>query len=75
MSTVNANDGHKNGFDSIDPTSYQCYAKPTIVSYEDSAKVEALEDAIATAQLKQAMVEHTGFVTAVELLAMRSILQ
>jgi hypothetical protein len=73
LSTVNANDGRKNYFDSIDPASYQCYAKPTIVSHEDSAKLESLEDVIATAQLKQAMVEHTGFVTAVELLAMRSL--
>jgi hypothetical protein len=63
MSTVNANDGRKTAL------------TRSIVSYEDSAKLEALEDAIATAQLKQAMVEHTGFVTAVELLAMRSILQ
>jgi hypothetical protein len=43
-----------------------------IVSYEDLAKLEALEDAIATAQLKQSMAEHTGFVTPAELLAMRS---
>lgn len=63
MSTVNPNDGHKTAL------------TRSIVSYENSAKLEALEDAIATAQLKQAMVEHTGFVTAVELLAMRSILQ
>lgn len=40
--------------------------------YEDLAKLEALEDAIATAQLKQAIAEHTGFVTAVKLLSMRS---
>jgi hypothetical protein len=40
---------------------------------EDLAKQEALEDAIATEQLKQVMAESTGFVTAVELLAMRSI--
>jgi hypothetical protein len=32
-----------------------------------------LEDAIATAQLKQAMAESTGFLTAGELLAMQSI--
>ena len=63
MSTVNANDGHKTAL------------TRSIVSYEDSAKLEALEDAIATAQLKQAMAEHSEFVTAVELLAMRSILQ
>jgi hypothetical protein len=70
MSSVNANDGRKNCFDSID-----LHGQPVaeIVSYEDLSKLEALEDAIATAQLKQAMVEHTGFVTAVELLAMRSI--
>jgi hypothetical protein len=43
------------------------------VIYEDLAKLEALEDAIATAQLKQAMAESTGFVTTVELLAIRSI--
>jgi hypothetical protein len=61
MSTVNPNDGRKTAL------------TRSIVSYEDSAKREAVEDAIATAQLKQAMVEHTGFVTAVELLAMRSI--
>jgi hypothetical protein len=57
-------------FDSIDR-----HGKPvaTTVSYEDLAKLEALEDAIATEQLKQAMAQSTGFVTAVELLALWSI--
>jgi hypothetical protein len=43
------------------------------VIYEDLAKLEALEDAIATEQLKQSMAQSTGFLTAVELLALRSI--
>ena len=80
MSTVNATDGRKNFFDLINRASHQeripidRHGKPVaaIVSYEDLAKLEALEDAIATAQLKQAMAQSTGFVTAVELLAMRS---
>ena len=81
MSTFNATDGRKNFFDLIDRAHHreriaiERHGKlvAAIISYEDLAKLEALEDAIATAQLKQAMVEHTGFVTAVELLAMRSI--
>jgi prevent-host-death family protein len=80
MSTVNATDGRKNFFDLIDRAHHQeriaieRNGKPiaAIVSYEDLAKLEALEDAVATAQLKQAMAQSTGFVTAVELLAMRS---
>ncbi len=88
MSTVNATDGRKNFFELINRASNQeriairqsrryaneRHGKPiaALVSYEDLAKLEALEDAIATAQLKQAMVQSTGFVTAVELLAMRS---
>ena len=80
MSTVNATDGRKNFFDLINRASHQeriaieRHGKPVaaIVSYEDLAKLEALEDAIATAQLKQAMAESTGFVTVAELLAMRS---
>lgn len=80
MSIVNATDGRKNFFDLINRASQQeriaieRHGKPVaaIVSYEDLAKLEALEDAIATAQLKQAMAQSTGFVTAVELLAMRS---
>jgi prevent-host-death family protein len=83
MSTVNATDGRKNFFDLIDRANHQeriaieRHGKPVaaIVSYEDLAKLEALEDAIATAQLKQAMAESPGFITASELLAMRSILQ
>jgi hypothetical protein len=70
MSPVNSTDGHPDLFDSIER-----HGKPVaaIVIYEDLAKLEALEDAIATAQLKQAMAESTGFVTTVELLAIRSI--
>jgi hypothetical protein len=70
MSPVKSTDGHQDFFDSIDR-----HGKPVaeIVSYEDLAKLEALEDAIATAQLKQAMTESTGFITAVELLTLRSI--
>ena len=50
------------------------HGKPVaaIVSYEDLAKLEALEDAIATAQLKQAMADSTGLITVAELLAMGS---
>jgi prevent-host-death family protein len=81
ISTFNATDGQKNFFDSIDRAHHQeriaieRHGKliAAIVSYEDLAKLEALEDAIATAQLKQAMAESTGFMTAAELLAMRSI--
>jgi prevent-host-death family protein len=80
MSTVNATDARKNFFDLIDRAHHQerieieRHGKPVaaIVSYEDLAKLEAFEDAIATAQLKQAMAQSTGFITAVELLAMRS---
>jgi hypothetical protein len=66
MSPVKSTDGHQDFFDSID-----LHGKPVtaIVSYEDLAKIEAVEDAVATAQLKQAMAESTGFVTAVELFA------
>jgi hypothetical protein len=69
MSPVNSTDGHQDFFDSIDR-----HDKPieAIVSYEDLAKLEAFEDGMATAQLKQAMAESTEFVTAVELLALRS---
>ena len=80
MSTVNATDGRKNFFELINRANNQeriaieRHGKPiaAIVGYEDLAKLEALEDAIATAQLKQAMAQSTGFVSAVELLAMRS---
>jgi prevent-host-death family protein len=80
MSKVNATDGRKNFFDLIDRANHheriaiERHGKPVaaIVSYKDLAKLEALEDAIATAQLKQAMAQSTGFVTAVELLAIRS---
>ena len=73
MSTFNATDGRKNFFDLINRAHHQeriaieRHGKlvAAIVSYE--------EDAIATAQLKQAMAEHTEFITATELLAMRSI--
>jgi prevent-host-death family protein len=76
-----ATDGRKNFFDLIDRAHHQeriaieRHGKlvAAIVSYEDLAKLEALEDAIATAQLKQAMAQSDGFVTAVDLLAMRSI--
>jgi hypothetical protein len=70
MSPFNSTDGHQDFFDSTDR-----HGKPVvaIVSYEDLAKLEALEDAIATEQLKQAMAQSNGFVTAVELLALRSI--
>ncbi len=67
MSSVNSTDGHQNFFDSID--------RDDNYVNEDLATLEACEDAVATAQLKQAIAESTGFVTAVELLAMRSILQ
>ena len=80
MSTVNATDGRKNFFDLIDRANHQeriaieRHGKPVaaIVSYEDLVKLEALEDAIATAQLKQAMAESTGLITVAELLAMGS---
>lgn len=80
MSTVNATDGRKNFFDLIDRANHheriaiKRHGKPVaaIVSYEDLAKLEALEDAIATEQLKQAMAESTGFFTAIELLSMHS---
>ena len=65
MSPINSTDGHQDFFDSIDRDDNSLY---------ELAKIEACEDAIATAQLKQAMAESTGFITAVELLAMRSIL-
>ncbi len=64
MSPVNSTDGHQDFFDSIDSNDK--------AENENLAK-EAFEDAVATAQLKQAMAQGTGFVTAVELLAMRSI--
>jgi hypothetical protein len=66
MSLINSTEGQQDFFDSID-------GHDKFVS-ENLAKLEAFEDAISTAQLKQAMAENTGFVTAVELLAMRSIL-
>jgi hypothetical protein len=69
MSPVNSTDGRQNFFDSIDR-----HGKP-VASYEELAKIEAVEDAVATAQLRQSMAQSTGFITAVELLAMRSILQ
>jgi prevent-host-death family protein len=80
MSSINATDGRKNFFDLIDRASHQeriaieRHGKPiaAIVSYEDLAKLEALEDAIATEQLKEAMAASTGFITPTELLAMRS---
>jgi hypothetical protein len=65
MSPVNSTDGHQNLFDSID--------RDDKFANKDLAKLEACEDAIDTAQLKQAMAESTGFVTAVELLAIRSL--
>jgi hypothetical protein len=40
---------------------------------EDLAKQAALEDAIANEQLKQAMAESKGFISILELLAIRSI--
>jgi hypothetical protein len=67
MSPINSTDGHQDFFDSID--------RDDNYVNEDLATLEACEDAVATAQLKQAMAESTGFVTAVELLAMRSMLQ
>jgi hypothetical protein len=67
MSPVNSTDRHQGFFDSIDR-----HAKP-IASYEELAKIEAVEDAVATAQLKQAMAQSTGFITAVDLLALLSI--
>lgn len=81
MSLVNATDGRKHFFDLIDRANHQeriaieRHGKPiaAIVSYQDLAKLEALEDAIATAQLKQAMAESTGFVTDVELLKILSL--
>jgi prevent-host-death family protein len=81
MPKFNATDGRKNFFDLIDRAHHQeriaieRHGKlvAAIVSYEDLTKLEALEDAIATAQLKQAMAQSDGFVTAVDLLAMRSI--
>lgn len=81
MSTVNAIDGRDRFFELIDRANHneriaiEQHGKPiaAIVSFQDLAKLEALEDAIATAQLKQAMAESTGFVTATELLEMRSI--
>jgi prevent-host-death family protein len=80
MSSINATDGRKNFFDLIDRASHQeriaieRHGKPiaAIVSYEDLAKLEALEDAIATEQLKEAMAASNGFITPTELLAMRS---
>ncbi|WP_309743530.1 hypothetical protein [Chamaesiphon sp. OTE_20_metabat_361] len=66
MPIANETDGHQDFFDSID--------RDDKFANKDLAKLEACEDAIDTAQLKQAMAENTGFVTAVELLAMRSIL-
>ena len=66
MSTVNATDGRKNFFDLIDRANHQeriaieRHGKPVaaIISYQDLAKLEALEDAIATAQLEQAIVSY-----------------
>jgi hypothetical protein len=66
MSPVNSTDGHQDFFNSID--------RDDNAGYKKLAK-EAFEDAVATAQLKQSMAESTGFVTAVELLTMRSSLQ
>jgi hypothetical protein len=63
MSPVKSTDGHQDFFDSIDR-----HCKP-VANYEDLAKIEAIEDAVTTAQLKKAMAESTGFVTAVELFA------
>ncbi|AFY94381.1 hypothetical protein [Chamaesiphon minutus] len=82
MLPVNCTDGHQDFFDSLDCAHQQeqitteSHVKPvaTIVNYENLTKLETFEDALATTQLKQAMVETTGFVTAVELLKMRSIL-
>jgi hypothetical protein len=65
MSPINPTDGHQDFFDSLDR---HRHCKP-VANYEDLAKIEAIEDAVATAQLKQAMAESTGFVTAVELFA------
>jgi prevent-host-death family protein len=81
MSIFNATDGQNSFFDLIDRAHHQeriaieHHGKlvAAIVSYEDLARLEALEDAIATAQLKQAMADSTGLLTAAELLAMRSI--
>jgi hypothetical protein len=66
MSTFNATDGSNKFLDSID-------LDGKTMTTEDLAKQEALEDAIATEQLKQAMAESTGFMTILDLLAMRSI--
>jgi Arc/MetJ-type ribon-helix-helix transcriptional regulator len=52
-----------------------CLVLDEQISVEDDTEWQqaAVEDAIATEQLKQAMAESDGFITAVELLEIRSI--
>jgi prevent-host-death family protein len=81
MSVVNSTDGRKSFFDLVNRASHQeriaieRHGKPVaaMISYEDLLKLEALEDAIATAQLKRAMANSQGFVTLEELLEIRPI--
>jgi prevent-host-death family protein len=81
MSTVNATNARKSFFDLVNRASHQeriaieRHGKPiaAIIAYEDLLKLEALEDAISTAQLKRAMANSEGFITIEELLEIRSI--
>ena len=51
------------------------HGKPVaaIISYEDLNRLEAMEDALDSAALKQAMAKSEGFVTIEELLAARPV--
>lgn len=82
MSAVNATDARNNFVELINRASYsgericvERHGKPVaaIISCEDLARLEALEDAHDSEELRRAMAESKGFVTVNELLASRPI--
>jgi prevent-host-death family protein len=82
MTAVNATEARKKFLELINRAEHgreririERHGKPVaaIISYEDLNRLEALEDALDSAALKQAMATSEGFVTIEEVLAERPV--
>jgi prevent-host-death family protein len=82
MTVVNATAARKKFLELLNRAEYEKeririerHGKPiaAIISYEDLNRLEALEDALDSAALRQAMATSEGFVTIEELLAARPV--